>query len=116
MPTRQEKVPGFAKIMKLHSGKQIFKKHQSVFREWKPDTSDTVDKCLNHDFDVWKVMKFVKDSKDLNAVKHFITDKFTELKELRVGAIAISQNPPQLDIKGFTKLCQMAMIKDKYIN
>lgn len=71
-------------------------------------------KCLQHDFEQWKVNKFVKDSKDLLAIKSFFEDNFALIKEIRVGSIAESLDPPDMNIKQFRKLMKLANIKDKH--
>ena len=72
-------------------------------------------KCLQHDFEQWKVDKFVKDIKDLQAVKAFFEDNFALVKEIRVGSIAESQDPPDMNIKQFRKLMKLANVKDKHV-
>ena len=71
--------------------------------------------CLHHDFGLWKVRRYVKDSRDLQLIKVFIKDNFAKLKEIRVGIIADSGDPPQMNHGQFLKFCRLAKIKDKHI-
>ena len=102
------------KQLKLRDINLNFIRSKSVFADWREDNSDTVMKCLQHDFEQWKVNKFVKDSKDLLAIKSFFEDNFALIKEIRVGSIAESLDPPDMNIKQFRKLMKLANIKDKH--
>lgn len=55
--------------MQLDKTLGLFELHNSVFQEWRMDTRDTVDKCLERDFAFWKMNRQIKDTKDLDAVK-----------------------------------------------
>ena len=63
-----------------------------------------------NDFDHWKIDKFVKDSADYHAIMTYIRENFGMLKEVRIGAIAASGNPPGLTASQFKKVCIMAKI------
>lgn len=39
----------------------MFQHAASVFSLWKPDNKSMIDKCLEHDFDLWKLARFCKD-------------------------------------------------------
>ena len=73
-----------------------FKKELSVFKDWEISSDTNVEQCLYHDFNLWKVSNFVKDREDMENIKEFIRENWSEIRELRMGAIADSGNPPQL--------------------
>ena len=76
------------KQLKLRDRDLNFNFSKSVFADWRVDNPDTVMKCLQHDFEQWKVYKFVRDIKDLTAIKSFFEENFALIKEIRVGSIA----------------------------
>ena len=102
--------------MQLDKTLGLFELHNSVFQEWRMDTRDTIDKCLERDFAFWKMNRQIKDTKDLDAVKQFFKDNFAVLKEIRIGVIAKSGDPPQLNFRMFTEMCKKANIYDKQLN
>ena len=53
-----------------------------MFRNWKEDTNTTTKACLKHDFNYWKVPKFIKDQKELKACEEIIKRNFSSLKEV----------------------------------
>ena len=57
----------------------------------------------------------MKESKDLLAVKQYIRSNFGEIKEILFGGIVLSDDLPQLKLKGLKRLCQMAKIEDKIV-
>ena len=77
-----------SKCLNLDAATGPFKKHTSVFADWKADTHDAVERTVQLDCDRWGVRKLVPDAKDLQAVKQLIVEHFAALKEVRVGAIA----------------------------
>ena len=103
-------MPGFHKQHRLNEENTKFIKSKSVFAEWKEDSYEVIERCLAHDFDHWKIGRFIKDTKDQDNVKNFIRENFHQLKELRAGAIADSGNPPQLTQQEFHKICKLANI------
>ena len=88
-----------------------FQKPFSVFADWKEDSTEVIDKCLQHDFGRWK-LDFVRNPTDLMAIKQFFKDQFSRIKEVRMGTIALG-NPHQMHYQEFMKLCQMAKITDE---
>ena len=87
-----------------------------MFANWHSDTSDVIQKALQHDFELWKVGKFVKDSKDLAGVKNFFEEHFAIIKEIRIGAIASSLEPYEMDLKTFHLLMNLTNIKSGGLN
>ena len=90
VPARKERVPGFHKVLRVAEDIRLFKKNLSLFKDWKIDTSDTIDKSLGNDFHDWNIKRIVTDTKDMNAVCQYIRDTFLKLMQIRVGAIAES--------------------------
>ena len=69
---------------------------------------------MRHDFDFWKVPKFLKDNKDYNGVKEFFANNFALLKEVRLGAIAKEfTGSSQMSSDQFYKLINLTNIKDR---
>ena len=97
---RDEAILPFFKSMKNVVKERGFDHAGSVFRDWKPDNQAMIDKCLEHDFKVWKVHKFVKDPDELENVKRIIKAKFPILKEVYHYLIA-SSNFPGIKVEDF---------------
>ena len=49
-PPRCEKIPQFVKQNKSSIVTRIFKKNQSVFRDWREDDDKKLETCVEHDF------------------------------------------------------------------
>lgn len=109
---RDEPVPPFCKAMKNTVKERAFDHANSVFRDWKPDNQAVYDKCLDHDFKVWKVHKFVKDPDELEAVKRAIKSKFPILKEVYHYLIA-SSNFPGIKVEEFLNWVKETHILDE---
>ena len=77
---------------------ETFDKTKSVFAKWQEDTKEILIECLQHDFDLWKVPRFVKDDQDQSELKKFFKDNFALLKEIRIGSIADSKEPPEMNL------------------
>lgn len=50
----------------------MFKKHQTVFKDWYEDTDETFNQVLEHDTKYWKLDRFVKDAEDIPRVVEII--------------------------------------------
>lgn len=59
---RTSDIPGFVKQGKSRQLVRSFKKATSVFKDWKEDDDKKIEQCLDHDFPLWKVPRFVKDA------------------------------------------------------
>ena len=68
---------------------------------------------MNHDFANWKIRYLIEDPQDINMLKQMIKDNFSQLKEVRMGSIAQSGDPPRLSRHEYLKVCQMAKIVDE---
>ena len=90
---RQEDVPIFTKPMKLLKKEREFRLDNSPFREWRLDKQDTLDKCLEHDFELWKISRFCKDGGDVEKCKEVIKSYFNEIKEIYHYQISKSNFP-----------------------
>jgi len=69
---RDEPIPKISKQLEKELTSKNFSKEHSVFRDWKEDTPQTIQGCLNHDFRYWKINKFVKDEADLKSCEAVI--------------------------------------------
>lgn len=100
------------KLLRVADRDFRFKREESNFKTWRQDTPESVEKALDNDFGLWKVHKFVKDSKDLLNVKNFFREHFLALMEVRVGIIA-SSSSTQMSARDFRKLCAVAGLTGK---
>lgn len=56
--------------LKVHKGlltdamDKQFNKEKSVFHDWVEDCSESIEQCLNNDFNNWKIRYFVYDPQD----------------------------------------------------
>ena len=80
------------KVLKIKKEHRPFVREQSVFADWKPDTSDRVDKCVTKDEMEMKLHKLMNDS-EVKRIKHFFHQNYAIMKELRMGAIAFFNEP-----------------------
>lgn len=79
-PYRTEDLPGFVKQSRSQKVERTFNKNNSVFKEWKQDTAQRLDDCLEHDVALWKVHKFVKDKEELQKCTALIKKDFATFK------------------------------------
>jgi len=79
-PYRTEDLPGFVKQSRSQKVERTFNKNNSVFKEWKQDTAQRLDDCLEHDVALWKVPKFVKDKEELKKCTALIKKDFATFK------------------------------------
>ena len=84
------------KVLKIPDNVNQFDKKRSVFSDWVKDDDYIVGLCVDYDFENGQFDKLVRDSKDNGAMKKFLIEYFSDLKEIRVGAIALSGEPPTL--------------------
>ncbi len=61
VPQRTDIIPSFAKEMRTVIKVREFEKEKTVFRDWIEDTTESLSDCLEHDFALWKLDKFIKD-------------------------------------------------------
>ena len=64
----------------------------------------------------WKLARFIKDQKDLNDVLEVITEHFSEIKEIFIGAVTQSGSMPDINQLYFLDFCSEAGITDNVVN
>jgi hypothetical protein len=57
-----------------------FKHDQSIFKTWKPDNSQTLESCLQHDFQFCKFSRFVKPIPEIVKVMDVLKKHFEAIK------------------------------------
>lgn len=65
----------------------------SVFKDWIEDSEKVVEKCIDHDVNVWKVQKFVKDGIEQDRVRDLLKEHYITLKALYAWYSAKSNYP-----------------------
>ena len=72
---------------------------------WKPDNKAMIDKCLEHDFELWKLARFCKDPDEQARVQDKVKKYFPQLKEIYHYLIAKANYPSidQLNIMEWAK-------------
>jgi len=55
-----------------------------VFKDWKDDTKEMIDECLDHDFALWKLPGFVKDVEEQKKIMEVMKENGDLLKNLFV--------------------------------
>ena len=83
---------------------RIFKKPVSVFAKWRTDTDGTREKCLEHDYDNWKLDRFeLKDYDMQMKVKDILNENFFFLKSIFIEICCETSFPKmsQLGLSSF---------------
>ena len=63
-PFRSEEIPVNIKTYGSVTTEHVFKKNNSVFRDWKENTDKILNACAEHDFTYWKIPKMPKFKND----------------------------------------------------
>lgn len=88
----------------------IFKKPVSVFAKWRTDTDALREKCLDHDYDRWKMDNFELRNYEVQVeVKRIITENFALLKAIFTEICAETAWPKmtQLGFSSFAVRCKL---------
>jgi hypothetical protein len=93
VPPRAEEVPPYPKPLRSKQVARVFRKEHSVFKDWKEDTQETLDKCFKYDQAHWKLPRFIKDEKDLANVEKTIKRHYKKLKRIFIGEASHSGFP-----------------------
>ena len=106
---RQEEVvnPG---DLAIDEAVRIFKKPVSVFAKWLTDTDTTKEKCLEHDYENWKLDKFeLKDYEQQRLVKNIINENFHLLKAifLEIASETAFPKMTQLGLSSMVLRCKL---------
>jgi hypothetical protein len=89
----------------------VFKKEHSVFNLWKEDTKSKLQACLRHDFENWKLQRFVKDPDEQRRVEEIITKNFAGIKSVFHFEISKSLFPC-ISWIDFTNFCISCKVPD----
>ena len=68
--------------MKNTVKERVYDHANSVFREWIPDDTKVTDQMLKHDFNFWKVPRFVKDTNEQESCKFIIKQNIGQLMKV----------------------------------
>lgn len=82
MPKRDEDVPNYSKEIKTTAVVRTFSKQNSVFKDWKEDTSETGLNCMKHDLELWQADKFIKNEQDLADTADVMRKYAREIKNI----------------------------------
>ena len=89
---------------------KIFKKPVSVFAKWRTDNEKIRDKCLEHDYDNWKLDNFeLKNYEQQTLVKEILAENFYFLKAIFLEICAETAFPKmtQLGLGSFAQRCKL---------
>lgn len=73
---RAERIPTFAKQLRINQHFEKFQRELSVFRDWQEDSPKILRECLSHDCKYWKVRRFVPSYERYEAVIEIIRSHF----------------------------------------
>jgi hypothetical protein len=69
---REEDPPAIPREIKQKKVQRMFEKVNSVFKDWKEDTEQTLVDAVDHDLRLWKCARFVKQEEDLAALEDLV--------------------------------------------
>jgi hypothetical protein len=106
---RTEDIINFTKNLASHTVERSFEKSKSVFKDWIEDSAGTTIKCLEHDFDKWKVVKIKMSTDDYEEVCKVIEDNFSMIKHIYLYLISVSSYPgiSMVDLSRFLTGCNL---------
>ena len=109
IPLREEDVPIHEKVNRFKVQQRVFKKENSVFKEWKEDTQNMVDTMYQDDIKWWKIGRFIKDEDDRLRVEKLIWKNFAKIKKIFTSLISQSSYPNigQIDFGNFCEVCKI---------
>jgi hypothetical protein len=79
---REEDPPTISREIKQKKVERMFEKVNSVFKDWKEDTEQTLVDTIDHDLRLWKCARFIKQEEDLAALEDLVKQKASLLKNL----------------------------------
>ncbi|TNV87178.1 hypothetical protein FGO68_gene2179 [Halteria grandinella] len=93
-----------------------FRKETSVFRDWKEDTQEMLDKISGIEMWQWKAPRFIKDKDEVQFCWDVIVKHMPKLKDIFTHLACNSSYPAigQLDFSNFCEVCKI--IDGKLIN
>jgi hypothetical protein len=91
---RDEDPPIKVKEIRFLKSVRVFEKHNSVFKDWLPDTAKQLTDSIEHDVLLWKCSRFIKVDKELEAACQVAHDHAEILKTLFTQVSARGNNYP----------------------
>eukprot|EP00347_Sterkiella_histriomuscorum_P002614 403367462 len=113
-PLREEEIPIFIKGSKIKVQQRVFKKDNSVFKDWKEDTPQTINQMLDDDMKYWKCHRFIKEENDKIACEKIIRQNAVLLKKIFMTEVCNS-GFPNISWIDFSNYCEKCKIFDKNI-
>lgn len=80
-----------------------FEKKNSVFNKWKGDDQKVFQTCLKHDFENWKIPRFIKNEDDQLKVQKVVEKHFEILKAEHTILACESSSYPSMSLGAFTQ-------------
>mmetsp|Transcript_33982 Transcript_33982/g.33126 ORF Transcript_33982/g.33126 Transcript_33982/m.33126 type:complete len:307 (+) Transcript_33982:58-978(+) len=111
---REEDIPIYVKQHKMKVVERVFKKETSVFKDWKEDTPAVLEKCIQHDLNLWKIPRFVKDPQEQEKLWGIAEKHFKKLKDIFL-TLACRSIYPCISWIDFTNYCEICKIPDKSV-
>jgi len=93
----------------------VFKKEESVFKDWKEDTEETFQAVMDSDCKFWKVERIIKDPKELQSTKEMVARYLPTLKKIYIALISQSTYP-NISWLEFSHFCHQCNLIDKQFN
>lgn len=84
---REDEIHLFEKDNKSKVQQRVFKKDTSVFRDWKEDTTKTLENMFLDDIRFWKIGRFIKDDNDRENTMQVVGKYFLKLKKVFTSLI-----------------------------
>ena len=92
-PVRLVDIPIHVKKYSTNVIEKKFEKSSSVFRDWREDTSERLSQSAEHDFQYWKMDKFIKQLDTQEQVSAIITRHIGMLKSIHTYYASKSNYP-----------------------
>ncbi|CAI2383819.1 unnamed protein product [Moneuplotes crassus] len=89
-----------------------FNVHNSIFKDWKPDTPETLKMSLDCDFSHSRIKKFIKGQEEYDTIYSMFYNNIARIKEIFNYSIGVSSYP-YISFLEFGKLAHMWNIPDK---
>ena len=90
---REEEIPIFENVNKFKVQTRVFKKDTSVFKDFKEDTTASLQMMVIEDLKNWKVSRFIKDEADRERVERLLQKHFLRIKRVFTSFISQSSFP-----------------------
>lgn len=106
---REDEIPLFEKDNKSKVQQRVFKKDTSVFRDWKEDTTKSLENMFLDDIRFWKIGRFIKDDNDRERTMQVVGKYFIKIKKVFTSLICQSGFPniTWIDFGSFCERCKI---------